>query len=370
MPRKTAAGRGPTRRAKIAVARSAASSPPAPPDSVEELYARGLTDGLPVVPPTRERVQRALDALGRPADELIALVPPNYGRATVEKIAINAVMAGCLPQYLPVVIAAVEAVCDEAFDLHGVSATTNAPAPLVIVNGPIRHRLDVNCGAGVFGPGWRANATIGRALRFVCVNLGGAVPGVVSMSTLAHPGRYTYCIGEREEASPWESLAVEHGFAPTDDTVALLAADAPLTVYDQRSRTAPDLCATIAASMAVIENHKMTHWGDTLLVLSPEHAAIIAGDGWHKADVRRFLFEHLHKPVRELVPGRDGGDGLPEHVLRKFTDPEHDETLIPKFRKPEHIQIVVAGGSAGRFSAVVAGWSFSKGSNLVMREIR
>ena len=161
MPRKTAAGRGPTRRAKIAVARSAASSPPAPPDSVEELYARGLTDGLPVVPPTRERVQRALDALGRPADELIALVPPNYGRATVEKIAINAVMAGCLPQYLPVVIAAVEAVCDEAFDLHGVSATTNAPAPLVIVNGPIRHRLDVNCGAGVFGPGWRANATIG-----------------------------------------------------------------------------------------------------------------------------------------------------------------------------------------------------------------
>jgi hypothetical protein len=367
MPRKRVSGRPARTRpapAKLGPGGLSASDP------LEDLYARGLTDGLPVVPPTRARVARALDAAGRPADELIALVPPNYGRATVEKVAVNAVMAGCRPEYLPVVIAAVEAVCDEKFDLHGVSATTNAPAPLVIVNGPVRQALDINCGAGVFGPGWRANATIGRALRLVCVNLGGAVPGLVSMSTFAHPGRYTYCIGEREEASPWESLAVEHGFAPTDSTVALLAADAPLTVYDQRSRTAADLCATIAASMAVIEHHKMTHWGDTLLVLSPEHAAIVAGDGWHKDDVRRFLFERLQRPVRELVPGVNGGDGLPEHVLRKFADPHHDGTLIPKFRAPGHIKIVVAGGSAGRFSAVVAGWSFSKGSNLVMRRIR
>jgi len=338
--------------------------------AIESLYARGVTDGLPVVPPTRTLVERAVAATGRAADDLVAVVPPNYGRATVEKIAINAVMAGCRPEYLPVVVAAVEAVCDEAFDLHGVSATTNAPAPLVIVNGPIRERLEINSGAGVFGPGWRANATIGRALRLVCLNLGGARPGAVSMSTLAHPGRYTYCIGEREEASPWESLAVEHGFAATDDTVALLAADAPLTVYDQRSRTAPDVLATVAASMAVIEHHKMTHWGDTLLVLSPEHAAIVAGNGWSKADVRRFLFERLQRPVRELVPGENGGDGLPEHVLRKFADPEHDVTPIPKFRAPEHIKVLVAGGTAGRFSAIVPGWTFSKGSNLVMRRIR
>src|SRR5467141_4953595 len=170
-------------------------------DPFETLYARGVTDGLPVIPPTRERVAAAVAATGREGSELIALVPPNFGRATVEKIAVNAVMAGCRPEYLPVVIAAVEAICDEAFDLHGVSATTNAPAPLVIVNGPIRARLEINSGAGVFGPGWRANATIGRAVRLVCVNLGGARPGVVSMSTLAHPGRYTYCIGEHEEAS-------------------------------------------------------------------------------------------------------------------------------------------------------------------------
>src|SRR5438874_13712340 len=339
-------------------------------DAIEELYARGVTDGLPVVPPTRGRVERTIAASGRGPDELIGLVPPNYGRATVEKIAVNAVMAGCRPEYLPVVLAAVEAVCDDAFDLHGVSATTNAPAPLVPVTAPPRGELEVNCGAGVFGSGWRANATIGRALRLVCVNVGGARPGVVSMSTFAHPGRYTYCIGEHEEASPWESLAVEHGVAPGDDTVALLAADAPLTVYDQRSRPAPDLLATVAASMAVIEHHKMTHWGDTLLVLPPEHAAIVAGAGSSIADARRFLFERLQRPVHELVPGKNGGDGLPEHVLRKFADPEHDATPIPKFRAPEHIKILVAGGTAGRFSAVVPGWTFSKGSNLVMRRIR
>ena len=321
------------------------------------------------MPPTRARVARAIEGSGRSASDLIALVPPNYGRATVEKIAINAVMAGCLPEYLPVVIAAVEAVCDDAFDLHGVSATTNAPTPLVIVNGPVRAKLDINCGAGLFGPGWRANATIGRALRLVCVNIGGARPGVVSMSTFAHPGRYTYCIGEREEESPWASLAVEHGFAPGESTVAVLAADAPIGVYDQQSRRAEDLLATIAPTLGVVANHKMTHWGDTLLVLSPEHARVVADDGWSKADVQRFLWERLRRPVNELVPGRNGGDGLAEHVLRKFADPATDLTLIPKFRSRENIKIIVAGGTAGRFSAAVPGWTFSKGSSLVFRRI-
>jgi hypothetical protein len=338
-------------------------------DAIESLYARGVTDGLPVVPPTRRLVERAVAASGREAGELVALVPPNYGRATVEKIAINSVMAGCRPEYLPVVIAAVEAVCDEAFDLHGVSATTNAPSPLVIVNGPIRSALEINSGAGVFGPGWRANATIGRAVRLVCVNLGGAKPGAVSMSTLAHPGRYTYCIGEHEEASPWASLAVEHGFAPEQNTVALLAADAPLGVYAQRSRTPEDLLPTIAASMAVVSHHKMTHWGDTLLVLSPEHAKIFGDAGWKKDDVRGWLHDRLRWPVRELLPGREGGEGLPEHVLAKFRDPARETAMIPKFRSPKNIKLVVAGGTAGRFSAIVPGWTFSKGSNLVFRRI-
>jgi hypothetical protein len=338
-------------------------------DAIEALYAQGLTDGLPVIPPTATRVRRAVAGSGRAADELIALVPPNYGRATVEKIAINAVMAGCRPEYLPVVIAAVDAVCDDAFDLHGVSATTNAPAPLVIINGPIRGALDINCGAGVFGSGWRANATIGRALRLVCVNVGGARPGGISMSTFAHPGRYTYCIGEHEEASPWESLAVEHGFPAEESVVAVLAADAPIGVYDQRSRRASDVLATIAGTLAVVSHHKMTHWGDTLVVLGPEHAQVVGDDGWSKSDVRRFLWEHLQRRVRDLIPGRDGGEGLPEHVLKKFAQPETDETLVPKFRSPDNLKIVVAGGTAGRFSAVVPGWSFSRGSQLVFRRI-
>jgi len=338
-------------------------------DAIEELYARGVTDGLPVVPPTRARVDRAIAASGRPGDELVALVPPNYGRATVEKIAINAVMAGCRPEYLPVVIAAIDAACDEAFDLHGVSATTNAPSPLVIVNGPIRAQLEINSGAGVFGPGWRANATIGRAVRLICVNLGGARPGVVSMSTLAHPGRYTYCIGEHEEASPWDSLAVEHGFAPDQSVVAVLAADAPLGVYAHNSRTPEHLLPTLAASMAVVSHHRMTHWGDTLLVLSPEHAKIFGDAGWKKADVRRWLHERLRWPVCALRPGLDGGEGLPEHVLAKFGDPSSDTTLIPKFRTPDNIKLLVAGGLAGRFSAIVPGWTFSKGSSLVFRPI-
>ena len=339
-------------------------------DPFEAFYARGVTDGLPIIPPTRERVAAAVAASGREAAELIALVAPNFGRATVEKIATNAVMAGCRPEYLAVVIAGVEAMCDEAFDLHGVSATTNFPAPLFIINGPVRKQLDVNCGAGVFGSGWRANATIGRALRLIAVNVGGAVPGVVSMSTLAHPGRYTYCIGENEEESPWEPLSVEHGFAPGDSTITAFAGEAPHGVYDHQSRTARDLLITIGQSLEAISHHKSTHHGDTLVVLSPEHARTVAADGWGKSEMRRFLWERLRKPVKELIPGVDGGEGLPAHVLAKFPRPETDETLIPKFREPGNLKFVVAGGTAGRFSAVIPGWTFPKSSRMVLKKIK
>jgi len=228
-----------------------------------------VTDGLPAVPPTAARVAAAVAASGRPRDELVAEMPPNFGRATVERIAVNAVMAGCRPEYLPVVLAAVEAVCDDRFCLLGVSGTTDAVAPLVIVNGPIRRALDINSGAGVFGPGWRANATIGRALRLCWVNIGGAQPGVISMSTFGGPGRYTYCIGENEEASPWEPLHVEHGFEPGDSTVAVLAAEAPQIVADTRSRSALDLLTTIARSVEVVAHHKAVGLGDTALVSPP-----------------------------------------------------------------------------------------------------
>src|SRR3989442_5982883 len=171
-------------------------------DEFELFFERGVTDGLPVVPPTRARVEAMLQATRRAPGWLLGELPPNYGRVTVEKVAINAVMAGCRPDYLPVVLAAAECACEPAFNLHGVATSTHFSTPLILVNGPVRTRIGLNSGFGVFGPGYRANATIGRALRLLMINIGGARPGEISMSTFGHPGRYTFCIGENEEASP------------------------------------------------------------------------------------------------------------------------------------------------------------------------
>ena len=313
-------------------------------DPVEEMFARGVTDGLPVVAPTVERVRAAVAASGRAGDELIGLVAPRHGRATVERIAVNAVMAGCRPEYMPVVLAAVAAICDPGFALEGVSGTTDAVTPLVIVNGPIRGALDVNCAASVFGAGWRANATIGRAVRLVWVNVGGARPGLISMSTFGQPGRYTYCIGEHEEASPWEPLHVEHGFAAGDSTVAALAAEAPQVVANTTGRTAREILGTVARAGVAIANPDLAPLGDTLLVIGPEHAKTIADDGWSKTDVRHFVWEQAQVSV-------DGVRG-------------------PKFREPATLKIIVAGGTAGRFSAWVPGWPFrGSPSTLVLKRI-
>lgn len=302
-----------------------------------------MTDGLPVVPPTRERVEAAIAATGRSPDELIALVAPALGRATVERIAVNAVMAGCRPEYLPVVIAGVEAMCDEGFSLVGVSGTTDAVAPVFIVNGPARGALGINAGAGALGPGHRANATIGRALRLIWANLGGARAGAISMSTFGNPGRYACCFGEHEEVSPWPPLHVEHGFAADDSTIAALPGEPLQVVVDGHSRTAADVLTTVARSLEVIASHRTVSLGDMLLLVSPMHARTIAADGWSKADVRRFLWERLE--ARREGP-------------------------TPKFRAPEHLRIVVAGGTAGPFTALIPGWPFADSpARLVLKKI-
>jgi len=337
-------------------------------DDFEAWFDRGVTDGLPVVPPSRERVDAMLTATTRPRDELVAQVPPNFGRATVEKLAVNAVMAGCRPEYFPVVLAVVEAACDPVFNLHGQSGTTNAASPLIIINGPIRQTLEVNCAAGVFGPGYRANATIGRALRLVMINLGGTRAGQISMSTMGHPGRYTYCIGEYEEASPWEPLSVERGFAPTESTVTLFSGEGPFTINDHLSRSASQLAASLGWSAAGIWNHKsFPLYGHTLFVIGPEHARTLGEERWSKQDFRRFLYDTIRRPARDLAPGPDGAE---TGRLKDLLDGRTGEERIPKFPSLEEIVIVVAGGTAGRFSAVVPGWMGGElGSRPVTRAI-
>jgi len=338
-------------------------------DDFESWFERGVTDGLPVIPPSRARVDAMLAATERPRDELVAQVPPNFGRATVEKLAVNAVMAGCRPEYFPVVLAVVEAACDPVFTLHGQSGTTNAASPLIIINGPIRQALEVNCAAGVFGPGYRANATIGRALRLVMINLGGTRAGQISMSTMGHPGRYTYCIGEYEEASPWEPLHVERGFAPTDSAVTLYSGEGPFTINDHLSRSASQLAASLGWSAAGIWNHKsFPLYGHTLFVVGPEHARTLGEERWSKQDFRRFLYDTIRRPARELLPGPDGAE---TGRLKDLLDGRTGEERIPKFPSLEEIVIVVAGGTAGRFSAVVPGWMGGElGSRPVTRAIR
>ncbi len=324
-------------------------------DELESWFEKGVTDGLPVIPPTRERVERMLGGSARDRAELVGEVPPNYGRATIEKIAINAVMAGCRADYLPVVLAAVEAACDPAFALHGMSTSTHFSAPLIVVNGPIRGRIGMNCSFGVFGPGFRANATIGRALRLIMINLGGAKPGETSMSTFGHPGRYTYCIGEFEEASPWPPLSVERGIPVGQSAVTLFAGEAPHGISDHASRTARELAGSIGWSMSGLWNIKhFPLYSHTMLVVGPEHARTLADEGWSKEDLKRHLHETVRLPFWKLLPEADNGEGT-NLRFGKGAKPRPDD-LISKFPSPAELHIVVAGGTAGRFSMAIPGW--------------
>ena len=346
-------------------------------DEFEFFAERGLTDGLPVVPPTAARVLRMLAGTSRAAADVVAHVPPNLAPATVEKVAINAVMAGCKPEYLPVVIAAVEAACTDAFNLHGVLATTYFVGPLIIVNGPIRREIGLNCGRNVFGQGSRANATIGRALQLLVRNVGGGRPGEVDMATLGQPGKFGACIGELEEASCWEPLHVERGFDREQSTVTVFAAEAPRAVRDQLSRSARSLGATMGLALEAIAHVKLHGMDQALLVVAPEHARTFERDGYGKDDLRARIQEVTARPLRALLPDDECQKGTGLRVLPPDWLDEHGRPAaaaldrpFPKFARPEHVLIVVAGGTAGKFSAAVGGWaSGGAGSRAVTRAI-
>ena len=331
-------------------------------DDIEACFERGWTDGLPVVPPTEKRIRRMIEGTGRKTDEVVGVVPPNQAPCTVEKVAVNAVLAGCKPEYLPVVLAAVEAACMDDFCMHGLLATTYFSGPVVIVNGPIAKAIGMNAGLNVLGQGNRANATIGRALQLIIRNVGGGRPGGVDRATFGNPGKYTFCFAENEEDSPWETLAVERGFKEGASTVTLFAGDGVQGIIDQRSRTPESLARTYASSLRTIAHPKIFMVADAMLVVSPEHARVFREANWTKRRLRREIDEVLKTPGRELIRGaQDISEGMPEMFA---------EADLTKFR-PGGLHIVHAGGRAGMFSAVIGGWVASGpiGSQSVTKEI-
>jgi len=320
-------------------------------DEWEYAFEQGWSDGLPIVPPTPARVYRMLQGTSRKADELVGVIPPNQGNCTVEKVAINAVMAGCKPEYMPVVLAAVEAACIDEFCMHGVLATTYHVGPVIIVNGPIAKQIGMNSGVNALGQGNRANATIGRALQLIIRNVGGGRPGEVDRAVMGNPGKYTFCFAEREADSPWESLAAERGIDPTQSTVTLFAGDGLHPIMDQLSRTPESLARSFAMALRSVCHPKAAQGSDAILLVCPEHARTFREAGWSKATLHAALTSLLTTDGRELLRGAGGNaEGIPESALQNSADGQ-----ISKFREGG-LLLVHVGGSAGMFSALIGGW--------------
>ena len=344
---------------------AAANAPDDPEDLVEWYFERGWTDGLPVVAPTPSKVERFVAALGGSPELCETRVPPRWGNLTREVIAINGVLAGCLPDYAPVLRAAMLALCSPPFNLNGVQATTHMAAPLLVVNGPERNRIDLNCGGNVFGSGFRANATIGRAIRLILLNVGGGRPGTLDKSTLGHPGKYTYCIGENEEASPLAPYHVEHGHASEDSTVFLLAAEAPHSVTNHVADDARGILDSIASAMSTYAHNNAVSAGHCAVVLGIEHATTIANEGWKRADIRSYLWSRAKVRFGDIAfehrYGRVYNRNLPKWYSREL------DSMNPIVPSRDHLHLFVAGGEAGRFSAFIPGWGHM--SEPVLRSI-
>jgi hypothetical protein len=330
-------------------------------DEFEALFDRGWSDGLPLVPPTEARVMRMLEGTDRAPDDVVAVVPPALAECTVEKVAINAVMAGCKPEYLPVVLTALEAACTDEFNLHGVLATTMPVGPVLVVNGPISRAIDMNAGINALGQGNRANATIGRAVQLVVRNVGEGRPGEVDRATHGNPGKLGFSFAEDEAGSPWESLAAERGFAAGASTVTVFAGEGPRCIVDQASREPDSLARSLAACLRTVHHPKLPMAFDAILVIGPDHARVFAEAGWGKSDLRARLFELLTVSGEELARGAGGiAEGIPAAM---------SGADIPKFR-PDGLHLVHAGGRAGLFSMVIAGWvNGAGGSQIVSREV-
>jgi hypothetical protein len=327
-------------------------------EGVEAYFERGWSDGLPVVPATADAVRMFLEAVGLEPSAVVLTEPVRRRTISAEKIAINAVLAGCRPEYMPVLIAALVAMADPAFTLHGAITSTGGSATLVVVNGPIRSRLGFNSGTNVFGPGWRANATVGRAIRLITLNCLGAQPGVLDKSTQGHPGKYSYCIAENEEENPWVPLHVEYGFAREASTVTVFAAEAPHNVLSHYGETADAILVSLGDTMASLGSFSP---GQSFVVLAPEHVKILARDGWTKARIKEDLYARARRTRADL---KRGGK------LAGAVEAGDETRWVHRGNGPDDIHLVVAGGGAGGHSAFIPSWSRYRNSVAVTREVR
>jgi hypothetical protein len=313
-------------------------------------YKNGWTDGLPIVPPTAEAVREMLGGTDLAPSHVLGTMVPKNAPVTIEKIAINAVMAGCRPTYLPVLIAAVEGLLEPDFDLAGVQCSTGPHSPLLLINGPVRGQINVNCSSGALGHGWQANATIGRAIRLILNNIGGARIGESDMTTLGMAENYTYCFGENEDQNPWGPLHVDAGFRKDDSTVSVLGAYAPENISDHVGITPEEILIVAADVIAKLNRFHLRTMDqiisrDTLLVLGPEHAKSIADAGWTKRDVQQYVYEHASIAYDTLKSLRRQID---ESALIDGPGGKR----VPLFAKPESLKVVVAGGP-GKHSAYI-----------------
>lgn len=311
---------------------------------------RGWGDGLPVVPPTAARVREMLEYCDRAWHEPVAKIAPRYGEATPLRLAANAVMAGCEPRYFPLFVLAIEAMCEEPFNLYAIQATTHLCAPLVIVNGPVAAELGVNSGHNAFGPGHRANATIGRAIRLTLLNIGGATPGSGDMSTFGAPSKYSYFVAENEAASPWPPLHVERGFPAEASAVTVVGAECPHNVNDHESLTAEGILTTIAGTMGIAGSNDVYYTAQPVVVMGPEHAQTVAAGGFSRMDVKRFLQQHATLPL-----GKFSVENIERRMRvtwkERYANAGMDAPVF-QVQNPEDIIVVVIGG-AGKHSAFI-----------------
>ena len=321
-------------------------------DEFEFFLEKEWSDGFPVVTPTEARVQRMLQGTRRDPDAVIGNVPPAMAAATVRTVAIHALMAGCKPDYLPVVLGGLALMLREEFNLNGVQGTMHGVAPLMIVNGPYARKIGLHGGNGCFGPGFRANASIGRAIRLMLMNLGGGIPGVASATVFSTPLRYTACLTENMERSPWESLAVSKGYAPDDDVITCAMVESPRLCYDDVSQEPQRLLTGIADSMTAMSSWNMHVRSDMVVAMSPEQATICAKAGMTRADVHRRLCEIAGRKVRDL---KGGGNWRRERALKVNVDPDDDDCFVPAIKDPRDLHLIVSGGW-GPLTAVCHGW--------------